>query len=505
MKRAVILFCLFVLPSSLLKANLPLIDPLTNNAFYLNLNREGMSLLAQEAKSKYLTDIRNKTMPGIHDQLDYDIRLDSSDIVYSLEFSSLKLSPESGFLQASVGIRNLHFHIQKLVAKKKIVFDLSTTCENLDIRIAQDGPPILLSADLLFHVDHEQLELKTENLHFSISDDHYDVNGPRRCTGLFGIGSLIRKIAHNVLMDSKDFIEDQIKSKVLAMMPELKSMIAQLAEQKMEISGKILPGMGSVQGVLKTSPFSISFDQQSMLLVFNVTAYKHGRIKLEKTSDKISFSPYAFGTMGINPLLMTEILQNIILAQQGTLEVTPDLVPGIDQLLNVDHLADIWPELAERRPQSDSLRLSMEWNEAPFFEFDPHQPVINAEIKNIHLKFSVEKQGAWVEFFTVPLKLRFQGMLELKDGVLGLSFKNARLIEFGGFWANEYTPNNPIFNKQIFAEEIAYFLSVLISAKDILHLNMPKVNFGNIKLSAQNIALSPPFIMTQIMGEKNKL
>ena len=206
--------CIRVLMSSLVLASLatPALraSPLTDRGLRLTLNSTGLDILAKEIKENSLESVKDAKLPDVREKVDYGIKVEARDLRYSVEFTHLKIYPQQGSLGLELGVKNIKIDVPRMKASKKVLVNLSTTCRNTQIKIAQ-SKTLNLSASLPLWVEDHNIKTKIEQVNFNIPNDQYRVVGPSSCSGGLGVGDLIRSIARDILKRSKQTIVDAVK------------------------------------------------------------------------------------------------------------------------------------------------------------------------------------------------------------------------------------------------------------------------------------------------------
>ena len=118
---------------------------------------------------------------------------------YSVDFESLQLVPQEGFLVANVQINRASVTADSINLKKKVLgVTISSTCKDTTITI-KGQENLKLRAEFSLAIAGDNIKVGVRKVDFTVREDQYHIKGPRKCSGSLGVGSLIKSIVRSAL------------------------------------------------------------------------------------------------------------------------------------------------------------------------------------------------------------------------------------------------------------------------------------------------------------------
>src|SRR6478735_4680689 len=125
----VFLLCILTLAANFARAGTQA-SLVTDNAMRLTLTREGFQTLSQTLSKTALKDINNQPVANFVEDLGSGVHGSFSGISFSADFGAMQIVPEQDRLILDIDVEHVQLNIDRARFYKKVIFEISTTCQN---------------------------------------------------------------------------------------------------------------------------------------------------------------------------------------------------------------------------------------------------------------------------------------------------------------------------------------------------------------------------------------
>lgn len=473
-------------------------QPDTNQAMRVELSPNGLSEIAAWIRSTTLNDIEGMPLPDINDKVD-GVEVKGTGITLSARFGAMSLTAGQNILSVRQQVVTISVSVDSLRMRKKILGNwVSTTCNDTEIT-AGDSDELTLSMNMGATASNRQVTLTSQNTSFDIPDSQFDVDGPRRCSGSLGVGDLIRLIAHSVLQNSRNKIEDAVEDRIEDLVPALATNINNSVTRSFEVDVMRAP-MPSAKVTVSTFPSGIRIAPGMMTLELGADVRAKAAADLLTTgAEQNNTGSVDMGAVGVNPTLITEAFKAVFPGGTPWTELNAGNTPGISDALDVTSAAGIWPDLNEIPLTNRKLRLSLRVPSAPIVAVHPQNNYVALDVPQLDLMFMAEINGRWQNYFLMQIKLNSGLVISRNNRLLTINLSGQKNLEVSGRWADGYTPVIPIFEQDVAELIFKSLIDFLYDSGPLTVVEIPDFQIGNTTVTAGNIALQSPYINVRIL------
>lgn len=466
----------------------------TKEAFYLQVNREGLSRVAAEVKRAALSDITNAPLPDIHQEVSLGIKVDGENIRYSIAFGDLSLQPAGNTLAVALGVARVRVDAGRLRFRKRIIAEISTTCENTAVEIVN----VPVTARLALSVAGGAVQVAAPELSVPVGDDNYQVHGPSSCSGALGIGSLVKLVVKEVLKSSKSTIESKLAEAARGLLPELGRVFTASAQRRLPIDLDKWLGIGRDAFSLVTTPHLVSVSDAGLELVLSASA-ESGNHPSRDGEEIAYWDGSPLGQAGVNPDLLTEALAKWL--PQGTPQIllTEEIAPGVSQALTVEFLKAVWPDLQSAALSSGNLRAKIRAPRAPVVKLGPADGLLTVDLPT---EWTLQAQigGQWKDYFLLRLDFRLDAEATIASGKLSVGLGKGTTVAVSGEWAAGYTPTDPRFEQQLAEAVFAALVEVVAAGGPLVGTDVPQLELASGRIIIANPRVHAPYVRVDLVS-----
>lgn len=444
---------------------------LDESAFHFQLNDRGLNFIGDQFEED-LEKIDHGPIGDYSTKVSYGIRVNASGMHYKADLSNVQIQAKDQRLQISLDVENLVFHIDKISAKKKIIFkDISASCRDTKIHIAE-GQPLTVVGYLTGTVEDGRVRVQVENPQFQIPDSAYRIEGPRSCSGKIGIDRFIKSAVRKALGKAKEPIEDKFREGLISLGPVLSTELTAMLSQELKISAFDSPYISSREGVVQIKPMAIGITQDQLELLLSGGVEK---ISSTFSNSNINNDSEHLGFLGIHPGIFGEILDKLVVVNGGMIPLNP-LLGGSD-LFSLDHFKKMYPELS--------------WAEIPEVEMGlAALPQLEIEegllaVRNLGLKFNFNLPNG--ELATVVANLDCWLNLVLDQQNLTADFQKLTLNKL-------YVTGGPSVNEVAIGHWTNGVTSQVLSILKFFQFELPSYRFKGQTLKITSMSLDGELI-----------
>ncbi|MCB0403865.1 MAG: hypothetical protein KDD51_03715 [Bdellovibrionales bacterium] len=459
----------------------------TQEAFYLYLNRAGLSLSARELQQQFLGDINSEPLPDFDEKGWGGIRAQGRGLSYTVDFGDLKIVPAKDRLELSLDVNYVRVHLNSVRLSKKILVEISSTCENTAIEV---NGPVTVGAHLGLSVSQGAVHVSAPNLSFPLPEDKYKVDGPSKCSGALGVGHLIKLVVKEALKRSRTTIEKKIVEQASKLAPKLQQQLNQAVIRDIPFEVEKFIPFPDAAPILRTSPHYVRIDSRGMEFVMNVDVARDS-LPLDEATSWLDAAATNVGQAGVNPQLFGELLGKVL--PVGTwIGLEEELVPGVQEALKIEHAAAIWPDLRQVEVTKGYLRPLIRFAGAPEFSVIADEALVRVKIP-LEMLFQIHQHG-WKNYYTFKLDLDLTTSLNIEGEKLGVALKPQTVLNLKGEWAVGYEPHEAYVESEVAEVIFLSLFDVLYAKGNLLKVDVPKVPFGGASVSLSHPQIVAPYI-----------
>ena len=475
--------------------------PTLDQTLKLEVNSQGLQEIAAYINQTSLADIDNMSLPDVNDTVD-GVDVKASGLHLWASFGDTSLTANTDELQAVQQIIQIRVKADSIRMRKKVVGNwVSTTCDDTEI-VAGQSESVQLDLKMNAGVSGRRIVLGERSTVFSIPESQYDVNGPRRCSGALGVGSLIRLVAQSVLKNSRGSIEDAVETKIKDLIPTVADNINNSIIRRFEIDLGQAP-LPATKAAAFTYPYAVNVRPGALAVTIGTEL--RSIAQMEELTDEMNAdeefttSGIDIGAAGINPTLITEAFKTVFPRGTPWQPLDGENTPGLGDALDVSTAAGIWPDLNEIPLSSRKLNVAVRLAAAPIIAVNAQNSIISVEIPSLELMFKIQQNGQWRDYFILRINLR-SGLAFTKSGQrLVLTLAGPKALRVSGNWAPGYIPTLDIFEADVAELIFKSLVDYLYSSGPLTRFDIPGFTIGNSTVNAGAVALRNPYINVQLI------
>lgn len=469
----------------------------------LEVNAAGLTEIAAYIRATVLADIENMELPDVEDKVDGGVEVKASGLHLWASFGDSNLVATAGHLNVTQQIIRIRLHADTVRLRKKILGNwVSTTCEDTDIT-AVESETVALTMALNAAVADRRVSITERQTDFSIPEDQFEVDGPRKCSGALGVGNLIRLMAQSLLKNSRSKIEDSVENRVRDLIPGIADNLNRAVNKRFEINLN-QPPLPTTKAAAVTFPFAVLVDPD--LLSFTIgTDLQAG--PADKITDEAEIDDENYdldpnlvdiGAAGINPTIVTEAFRTVFTNGTPWVELNAGNTPGLSDALDVSSASGIWPDLNEIPLTARKLRLSIRLASAPVITIPAQNNYISINVPKLEMMFMAQINGQWVNYFKLNMGLNSGLGFTRVNQQLVIHMAGPKTLSISGNWAPGYTPVVPIFEQDVAELIFKSVIDFLYDSGPLSVVDIPSLTVGNGTITAGNVRLMNPFISVRI-------
>lgn len=459
----------------------------TQEAFYLYMNRAGLNLSAKELQQQFLGDINSAPLPDFDEKGWGGIRAQGRGLSYTVDFGDLKIVPAKDRLELSLDVNFVRVHLNSVRFSKKLLVEISSTCENTAIEV---NGPVKVGAHIGLSVNNGTVQLTTPNLSFPLPEDKYKVDGPSKCSGVLGVGHIIKLVVKEALKRSRATIEKKIVEQASKLAPQLQQQLNQAVIRDIPFEVEKFIPFQDASPVLRTSPHHVRIDSRGMEFVMNVNVARDG-LPQDEAPAWFDAAATSVGQAGVNPQLFGELLGKVV-PVGAWIGLEEELVPGVQEAMKIEHAAAIWPDLRQIRVTKNYLRPMIRFAGAPEFSVIADEALVRVKIP-LEMLFQIHQNG-WKNYYTFKLDLDLTTSLNIDAEKLGVALKPQTVLNLSGEWAEGYVPQESYVESEVAEVVFLSLFDVLYAKGNLLKVDVPRVPFGGASVSLSSPHVVAPYI-----------
>lgn len=470
----------------------------SKDAVMVQLNPDGLKVIAKEVQSRQMQDIRNEALPDINAKGPLSVDVSIQGARFSVDFDQLDLTPVQNRLGIHVAMNNISVHIDKLTFKKNLLVDIGSTCSNTKI-ILGGARKIHAMATFAPSVKNRQLKLTPTMIEFPIQDNNFEVRGPSHCTGVLGTGHLVKWVVNEVLSRASSVIQKKVEETIAGTVPMIEEKMNAVVHQDFPFSVPPNPVIPATMVHLATYPYSVSVSPAGLEFHLSVEVSQNRVANRNRDVNRArTFLP--LGIAGVNPELMNELFAVILKNGTEYIDIDEALVPGLSDLLEAKTLAQLLPDLADLPLQSKTLKAHFRLAQAPRLTIRNGEKAVWAEFPEIHIKLLVNMGGTWRDYFIMKMRMVAGAIPGIEQGDMSIALAADHKVSIRGEWAPGYTPKTRDFDATAAEDTGSALLSLMHDIGAFVIMEVPVFNVGEKEVTVIEPHIDSPFIRVKIVS-----
>ncbi len=472
-----------------------------DQALQVELTGDGLSLIAHMVKDQLPGEMNDLALPDVEKDLPGGFKVKASGIKASLALDSLALAPAVDTLNIKVGVKRIKIAIDQLeIVRPVLGFPLGATCRYTTFNVAEQGI-VYLDMGLLPSVVDTNIQLAAGKIEFPVSADNYRVQGPGECRGALILNGVIQQVLHGVFGMVRPLLGNLVASKVKEFLPTITDELNAQTHLQVQVDLNGIPALPDRTAEISAFPSHLKIDGNALTAEVGVKIRQVTRQRdFTESSPFLGTASKRFGAIGLNPGILTAAFGELY--QDGTdfYEIDENTLPQIKDLLTKEGLSSIWPDLLQAQTDAPYLRLAIRLAETPVFLADQELQAITVHIPKIQLKFQIQAEGEWKDYFIMDLNLKTGADLKIEDGNLKVGLIEHSDVQVEGRWADGYTPADPTFERDTAQAVFAALLEIAYSQGPLVNMPIPSIPLGGQEIYLGNPHVQAPYFRIDLTG-----
>lgn len=461
----------------------------------VEITAEGLRLVSDEVRDQIGNSLSDIPVPDIEDTIDGGIDVSLSGVHASMALDSLALKPARGGLALQVALRDIEVTIEEFQLQKRVLgVNISSTCHNTTLKIGTDGA-VSLNGVLATTVQDDNIRLATQDLTFPIGYGDYTARGPATCNGVWGVRDVTRLFMSGILKTLWPFVESMVTSRIASAIPGVEAMLNEQAHLSAMFDLKDMPRLPDRVAELEAFPTNITANDEIFRIEvgfrIRVIEEESGRLPMRESR---ALAAVRLASVGINPALLSETMAELFPHGTDSVELTGDMVPTLGDILKVRSLAGIWPDLNRAPLTDDKMRLFARLLAPPTLAADEATQAITTRIPRIELRFLAPIAGQWIDYFVVELDLEAGVKPTVAGSELRLGLLDNYKIDIQGRWADGYTPDVALFEKDLLGVIVSTLFDYAREEGPLARMRVPELEVRGEAVTLGNPHVSAPYL-----------
>lgn len=477
----VIIFCNFVSTFNLLAKDY-------DQGLYIELNKDGLRLFASEVQKSALQDLVAVPLPDYSDTVDYGIQAEVHDVQVWVGFDQFHINAQTGYLLSNVDLLDVRVRANQIKFKKKVLGGtLRTTCYNTVVH-AGHARPLTLKTNIYPRVENHKIGIVVDEINFDIPEDNFKVEGPERCSGDLGIGSLIKGLVKKFLKDSRKNIEEKLREKVRTLAPAIEQKLNELSAKTFAIRLLARAPLPAISLDISTQPSLINTSPEGIRLVLRANLQTPSFLKPKSASITQAYeNTIDHGRVGIDPHIFGELVFESLGRGTTRLEISEKQVPSMKEILNVRSAAAIWPDLLDRNLTADSLKAFLSIETEPQMIAVTGEPLLKSILSNINLDFYAPIDDKWLPYFRIKAQLELDFRLDIADNKLRLKLDSSPKLIIEGQWNDQAEQLSDLFESDLAEVLLTSVFDYIYESGSLAMVTLPIFKVGDQTMGLSSI------------------
>lgn len=472
-----------------------------DQALQVELTGDGLSLIAHMVKDQLPGEMNDMALPDVEKDLPGGFKVRASGIKASLALDSLALAPSIDTLNIKVGVKKIKIAINQIDIERPVLgFPLGATCRYTTFNVAEQGI-VYLGMGLQPTIVDTNIQLAAGKVDFPVSADNYRVQGPGECRGTLVLDGVVQQLLHGVFGMVRPLLGNLVASKVKEFLPQIADELNAQTHLSVQVDLNGLPSLPDRTAELSAFPSRLKIDGNALTAEVGVKIRQVTRQRdFTEALPLLGTQSKRFGAIGINPGILTAAFGELY--QDGTdfFDVDENTIPQIKDLLTKDGLSAIWPYLLQAQTDAPYLKLAIRLAETPVFVADQDLQAITVHLPKVQLKFQIQSEGAWKDYFIMDLNLKTGAAMKIEDGNVKIGLIEHSEVAVEGRWADGYTPADSTFEKDTAQAVFAALLEIAYGQGPLVNMPIPSIPIGGQEIYLGHPHVAAPYFRIDLTG-----
>ena len=474
----------------------------TENALRVLVNVDGFDAISKGVSDRVLTEIIDAPLDDMDENVGYGIQAKLSSMTYSIKFKKFDVTLGQGKLLAVVQFDEIKVKVPTAHFTKNIGTIVSTTCRNTNLTVGSNSS-VALSMQLEPQVQGEKIILTPSEISFPLPAEEFLVDGPESCTGSLGVGRVISYAMNRALSKSRDKIAAAIESKVRDVIPSMADTLNQMITREIPVAlghGESLPLKNLV---LSTHPYQVSVTPERALFALSIDVREGNPPPSlgHLTNFRRSFGEaIELGSFGVRTAFINEMIAKAMPALPATIAVSAES-SIMREIFSRRGLSSIIPDINTVEMDSDFVSARIGFDRPPEIRttvLTDGSAFLRLDISQMHLFLDITQNGHKVPYFELLFNATLGVQLSITNGQLTFNLAQPTHIEVDGRWAEGYTPNIPLFERDVAQTIFFTALDIICNGGILARMDVPE-----FRLSAnQVLTLASPHVDSDFVAVK---
>ncbi|MBF0298360.1 MAG: hypothetical protein HQK51_06550 [Oligoflexia bacterium] len=466
-----------------------------NEALTVDITEHGFNILGEGAKTFLNNEGKERTLPDQQIKVPLISRLSITGLSFKSNVDSLSFVPYNSGLKFSMVIKNFKIKVERIGIGRR-----GNNCEETEIILGNKND-LPIKGDFGINFSNDRFNLNINSFDFHIKRKQFSVHGPKRCYGSSGRRSRLEAFAINRLITFvRPFIHTVIKHQLRLVASKAEKMINDAAKFTLPISIPKFEIIPATTISLSAHPYDFSLNSEGLKIKLSIAILRNEHLEknLAPRNNPIVLGE-RIGTVGVNPLLVNEIMRAFFINGSLPFEISKNINPDIESLFSRKELATYWPDLAQVKADSDEMKFKMKLQKTPYINITWDEGKIHVDLQQFLITTRILQNTVWRDHFDLTIDLKATIQANIKNGKIMIKLTEPE-TKVEGQWAKGYTPTIPEFDKNKLKELIDSFISLIenTDSSTPIEFKTPIIPIGPYKVTLNNLELKKPFIFLDI-------
>ena len=463
----------------------------------MDLYLDGFNTISEAVLDNVLKKLKRIDIPSQEFSLAPIVTAELNNIQLDADWRSLDIRPYQNGLKVQVSVQDLHVKVHELVLKAYLLPFLKSTCTDTSITLGQDRA-VPVTAKLGADIRDRKIELKDDDLEFTIADDQYDSQGPDDCRGPFGIRDVISEFVLSTLLKyAKGIITDQVKKQFGKALPKVEKLVNQYANLKMPIDLEEQLIFPETRMALGLFPHKMDISDKAMKLEMGVRVSPLIVFK-EDVQPDFSGEPVLLGAMGINPETINVILAAVFENGGPQMRIDKNLHDMIGQVLRTDELSYFWPDLETLDVDHPEMRAFIAITSPPKIVSERGSNQLLLMIDDFLVRLQVRQDQSWRNYYHLLVDAQIGALLAAERQQVQINL-SGKINGMHGEWPEDYVPADETFAAKDAVEVFSNLMDFGFGQLNPVRMKLPIINAKGIHLGLDKLRIDQPFVKIDVL------
>lgn len=429
------------------------------------------------------------------------IKVSLEQISADITWEAFHLQTGDDQLDLMITPKQLGIHVETLTLAPYLLPFLKTTCTGIDFLLGGEKS-FPIKAQIKSRLEQHQLKLSAETLHIQLEDDQYSASGPISCKGPLGGKAPLTQLAVKLFLNySKEIVTKKIESKVKSLFPVIEEQLNQLTHLS-------LPLDLEEQFIFPQTELQLNFYPTAQIIKPQSFTFEIGMdikplvLSKRSTSKSLPDNAKNLASFGLNPQIITSIFAEMYKKPGPAWIIQQGLAKGLDSLLSLEALKDIFPDLKTFPYASPYARVLVALKQAPVFVSDEENQSLWMRLDDLSITLQVKSKikNNWIDYYHLSFSGSFQITPTVSKQKISVSLAY-EIEDLTGFWDESYKPKDTKFDDLKAILAIRSLFDYYLSAMNPIEGTLPLIKAGKKSvLGFDWFRVEEPFLKIDLLG-----